>query len=77
MEGIQVRKRAFRSTALREVSKRLGRSKYNDYMGGAMMPVGDLTEAEVLSIVFGGKSDDWQKELDFHSEREFKRLLSR
>ncbi len=65
------------ATALLAISKRLGESKFNELMGGAMMPHGNISTAEVLSIIYGGEVSDWEKQLSFHSEHTFKRLCKR
>ncbi len=63
------------STALDAVSRRIGERKYDSYMGGSMHPNGELSAAEVFSIIYGGEAETWQKDLDFHSERTFRRRV--
>ena len=62
------------SEVIQEVAERVGESKYNDYMGGAMLPRGDISAAEILNIVFGKGVLYWRKKLRSKSEEVFDKL---
>ena len=63
------------ATALSEVCAQMGKRKHQDRMNGVASATGALSAAEVFSIIYGGEPEMWQKDLDFHSERMFQRLL--
>ncbi len=62
------------SKIVQEVAKRVGESKYNDMMGGAMLPRGDVSAAEILDIVFGKGVPYWRRKLKSKSEEVFDKL---
>jgi len=63
--------------AIRKIGKAMGDAKYNDAMGGAMLPHGELGVAQTLAILFGTSYESVKSSLYKVMDAEYKRRLDR
>jgi len=66
-----------RKAALEKIGKVMGQNKFDDDMGGSMLPRGDIDVAHALKIIYGGNTDAIYKELQYHCEKEYKACFER
>ncbi len=61
--------------AIKKIGKAMGEAKYDDAMGGAMLPSGNLDAADTLSIVFGVNSKSIEVRLREAMDIAYKRII--
>jgi hypothetical protein len=63
--------------AIKKVGKAMGEAKYDDAMGGAMLPKGDINAIGAICVLFNVKYDEVKGWLYGVQDREYKRLLEK
>ncbi len=62
-----------KEAAIQAIGKRMGRSKFSDYMSGSLMPRGDIDVASALKIIYGTHGAGFGRELEKAEKKEFER----
>jgi len=61
--------------AIIKIGKAMGKAKYHDYMGGAMLPDGNLNAAQTIALLFNISSDEVNNRLNRIMNTEHKKII--